>query len=614
MNILLLMILAVSGVIELAVGLWALAMPASFASMWLEIPQLSASGQFRGPVQVLLFVIGWAGIAMSALHLLAFAWLRSEKREAYRLSIALGSALTFLGVATFLYGTFGQPPLANSLYLLLVDGLRGVVLGLAGVLAMNAPATVRELRLPPRREQERPQRSRQGSLRDSRRGGERDRGRDRGREPSRGRDREGDRRGAPGGRDLRRGGEPGREGRPLRGPRDGSRRERGPGGERRDRGPDLVAPAARETGVERTPLPPPLQPRPLPVRDEGEGDRWQQGRRRPGAPPETEDVRSLGVVVTGRPPQSIVRDLEGQRGPRTEAGAPAEEKPQLPRAPMVPRVRTEIPPARPLPPDPSSAEGERSGEDRDRDRDRDRRRRRRRSGSSRSSGEDRMRRRDDSRAPEEGTREAEPPASRFSSPESSYPGERYAQQERVGPRDRVAPQEDSGSAEPSEAFDRYAPPDQDSPPDRLSPPDRQDPSERISPPDRIPPPAFDESRRGDLEGRGASDAIGPVDEPIDMISSFGGSEEPGSATTQTPSAYGHHRRAWTPHRKGKASKPRETKIRRTLGGGIPRDEEPTPPQPYGRPGPSAGRIGLVDGIGPIDLDDTEPNHSGGEEA
>ena len=119
MNILLLTILAFSGAIELAVGVWALMAPASFASMWLEIPQLSEAGQFRGPIEVLLFVIGWVGVAMAALHALAFVWLRSEKREAYRLSIALGGALTVLGLATFLYGRFGEPQFARSLQLLL---------------------------------------------------------------------------------------------------------------------------------------------------------------------------------------------------------------------------------------------------------------------------------------------------------------------------------------------------------------------------------------------------------------------------------------------------------------------------------------------------------------
>lgn len=617
MNILLLTILAFSGAIELVVGVWALMAPTSFASMWLEIPQLSAAGQFRGPIEVLLFVIGWAGLAMAALHLLAFAWLRSEKREAYRLSIALGGALTVLGLAIFIFGRFGEPPLARSLYALFLDGLRGAILGLVGVLAMNAPATVRELRLPARHEPDRLQRSRSDSMRDHRRGGDRDEGRSRDRGPARGRDRDGERRGPPGGRDGRRG-EPGREGRGSRGGRDGSRSQRGPGGDRRDRPSDPVAPnapAARDAGPEKTAVPGPLQARPLPVRDEGDADRWQQGRRRPGAPPETEDVRSLGVVVTGRPPQSIAREPEGARPVRHEGGASVDERPALPRAPMVPRVRSDVSPARPLRPDAPAAEGEHPiGErDRDRDRDRDRRpRRRRRSASGRSSGDDRMRHGSD-RGPDDAGRSPEPLVDRFEEEDRPVQVDRYVPTERhaVPPPERYAPTE---SDEPA---DRFMPHDRFVASEPPAPAERRVSYDRPAPP---PPPPIVPADRAPRESREEAGEIGPTDEPLDMLSVFGEREESGSAPTQ-PTGFGRHRRPFTQHRKGRQSKPRDSKIRHGLGSELAREQDAAnpPAQPFGRPGPSEerkgeGRAGLSGGIGPVDLDEGESENLGSDES
>jgi hypothetical protein len=96
------------------------------------------------------------------------------------------------------------------------------------------------------------------------------------------------------------------------------------------------------------------------------------------------------------------------------------------------------------------------------------------------------------------------------------------------------------------------------------------------------------------------------DEPIDRISAFGGSsrsseEEPAAARAE----FGRTTRPFTQHRKGRSVKPREQKIHRALGG-EPAHGEDGRPDPVTAPRRIAveGQIGMADGIGPIDLDDT----------
>ena len=162
-------------------------------------------------------------------------------------------------------------------------------------------------------------------------------------------------------------------------------------------------------------------------------------------------------------------------------------------------------------------------------------------------------------------------------------------------------------SEPSEPVDRHAPSDRYTQPERPVAFDRPVAQDRV-----VAPPSFDEPRRPHPESGGSSEAIGPVDEPIDLISSFGGREEPSSAPAKGATSFGHHRRPFTQHRKGRQSKPREEKIRHGLGTDLNREQEPSSPpaQPFGLPAPSEGkkgegRVGLSGGIGPVDLDEGE---------
>lgn len=279
-----------------------------------------------------------------------------------------------------------------------------------------------------------------------------------------------------------------------------------------------------------------------------------------------------------------------------------DERPPLPRAPMVPGLRTDVPPARPLRPDSSPGDGEPSGgerdHDRDSDRDRDRRpRRRRRSSSSRSSGDDRMRR-DPERGPDDPGRAVEQPTDPYET------DDRPAQVDRYSPSDRPASVDRYASPEPSEPIDRFAPSD------RFASSEPPAAAERRGPPDHAAAtPPVDLPDRAPRDSRGPSAETGPLDEPLDMLSGFGEREEPASAPAQAAS-FGRHRRPWTQHRKGRQSKPRDAKTRHGLGTDLNREQEAAnpPAQPFGRPSPSEdrkgeGKIGLTGGIGPIDLDE-----------
>jgi hypothetical protein len=99
----------------------------------------------------------------------------------------------------------------------------------------------------------------------------------------------------------------------------------------------------------------------------------------------------------------------------------------------------------------------------------------------------------------------------------------------------------------------------------------------------------------------------PAQEPIDRLSAF---ESIGKATDEVPETqvpFGRHRRPFTPRRKARQVKPPETKTHLPLGGdseGEPAAER-TPEEPA-MPRPAvSGRIGMPDGIGPVDFEGTE---------
>lgn len=93
--------------------------------------------------------------------------------------------------------------------------------------------------------------------------------------------------------------------------------------------------------------------------------------------------------------------------------------------------------------------------------------------------------------------------------------------------------------------------------------------------------------------------------PIDRISAFGREGESGAEprTASTPE-FGRTRRPFSQHRKGRQVKPRENRVHRTLGGDLEREAGEPKAQETRRVAPE-GRIGMTDGIGPIDLEDRE---------
>jgi hypothetical protein len=92
------------------------------------------------------------------------------------------------------------------------------------------------------------------------------------------------------------------------------------------------------------------------------------------------------------------------------------------------------------------------------------------------------------------------------------------------------------------------------------------------------------------------------DEPIDRISAFGGERATDGEPTAARPEFGRTSRPFTQHRKGRQVKPREQKHHRSLGGEpSSADESPTMETP--RRIAVEGKIGMSDGIGPIDLDD-----------
>jgi len=114
--------------------------------------------------------------------------------------------------------------------------------------------------------------------------------------------------------------------------------------------------------------------------------------------------------------------------------------------------------------------------------------------------------------------------------------------------------------------------------------------------------------------------IGPVDFGSDREVAHGGGEGPidvltpfderaarakakAAEPTYVVSEYGRHAKpAAIGGRKGKHTRPREAKVHRQLGG-MAEAEGETPSTPEATPRiATEGRIGMTDGIGPIDLD------------
>ncbi len=529
MNNFLTTILALSGLGELLVGAWTLLVPRSFA-------RLVLGSELTGPeMRILIFFAGLATLGLAALHATAIRWLRMEKQEGYHLSIALGGALTLLGAASFGYMRFGDLRFEgailgqwSSLSILFIDGVRGAFIGMVGFLAMREPSTVRELRLPSQSDRSRGRRQR-SSARVSRDGRSR-----RTREEGRTRSADGDRRrrltgSGTGGRSTRSRRESGggRSGSPDR-PRRDSRRERTPAASR-----EAVAGSGQDTGSRRT--------RRSSTRGGGAAEPRERRTRlsRVSPPPETEDARNLGVVVTGNPlsgkPDAVRKD-----GQETRSGtdrSTVSDRHQMPRTPMVPRLRTEAE---------SRSDGhERDADDENRENgsgDRPSRRRRRRPEPRET--HERRPVVSDSDESQEGARR--PSRRRESPPSGNRYVERSEQKEsRDAGRSRSREDRPEGDATPAPPKASFVPP-----------------------------------------------------EPIDRISAFGSDSTEENTRQESAAMFGRHRRPFTPHRRGRQVKPRESKVHQVLGGDPKQENGSTDPVPADEAPRADGKGDR--GIGPID--------------
>ena len=335
MNPFLLATLIISGVVELAVAVWALVHGFTDAAIpgWLGASEAQVSTSVSAFSRLLLTIIGMVSLGMAGLHAASIQYLRREKSEGYHLAIGMGGACVAVGLVAFVAGRFGPGTIVGPQYFLILDGLRGLVLGAVAVFAMNAPSVIRDLRVPASRDRARSRHAAPESRERSSRGERGDR-RDRG---ERGHD-------------------------------------RGPRRSRDDRGP-----RRRDSGTSSRSVPAARGPR-EPV-DTGHRERV----RAPAAPGEP---RGLSVVVSGLPPEGARSNEDAIRRPpaRSESTRNGETV-STPRPPLVPRVRTEMPPLR--------SQGERGGDSASADGADDRRssRRRRRRPSSRA-GHDRPHRPD----------------------------------------------------------------------------------------------------------------------------------------------------------------------------------------------------------------------------
>lgn len=152
MHLALKVVLGLSIILDLALGAWASVAWGSFAETWFP----TATNLGREP-QLLGLVLGLILIFFAVMQALALHWIRNEREGGFHFVICFGSYLVASSLIVFGACKFGAPnavggsvvPL-GGIEFLLIDGLRGAALVMLGLLAMNEPATVRELRLPER--------------------------------------------------------------------------------------------------------------------------------------------------------------------------------------------------------------------------------------------------------------------------------------------------------------------------------------------------------------------------------------------------------------------------------------------------------------------------------
>lgn len=160
-------LVGLSVALDIVLGAWASISWGSFATFWFHDPESVrvAGAQLTG------LVLALALLFVAALQGYAFWRIRAEDESGYRILILFSGYLVVSSLITFFYAQSSSALKWGGIEFLVVDGLRGLLLGTFALLAMREPATVRELRLPAagaRTHQVRPSRD-AGEQRDRRR-------------------------------------------------------------------------------------------------------------------------------------------------------------------------------------------------------------------------------------------------------------------------------------------------------------------------------------------------------------------------------------------------------------------------------------------------------------
>lgn len=132
-------VLGLSLLVDLALGAWASVSWGSFCGTW-HLSFTALQSDAYKDTQLLGFVLGFCLFCFTALQALAIYWIRTEKEQGYQLSVLFGCYLLVSSVFTF--------AIFHRTDFLLLDGIRGALVAVLATVSLNAPATVRELRLP----------------------------------------------------------------------------------------------------------------------------------------------------------------------------------------------------------------------------------------------------------------------------------------------------------------------------------------------------------------------------------------------------------------------------------------------------------------------------------
>ncbi|MBD3335654.1 MAG: hypothetical protein GF355_09075, partial [Candidatus Eisenbacteria bacterium] len=130
-----LVLLALSGLVDVGLGLWAIFGWGSFTQTFLGQTVLG------GDLQMMGFLLGLVLLFFAYLQAQALWWIRQEDDHGYRL--ALGFAGFLIVSSALMYVRHPSMPI-----FLAVDGVRGVLLAVFGAIAMRTPLTISRLGLP----------------------------------------------------------------------------------------------------------------------------------------------------------------------------------------------------------------------------------------------------------------------------------------------------------------------------------------------------------------------------------------------------------------------------------------------------------------------------------